>query len=115
MVMPQSFVWFHNSSDNPSDSSRFYEKLLGWTASEGPGGLTMLTSQAGPFAGLAKRDGGAAAGWVPYVQVDDVDGATNAAVTLGATVVSAKVRGPAGEYSVVRDPGGASIALWHKA
>ena len=113
--MSQSFVWFHNSSDNPSESSKFYEKLLGWTASEGPGGLTMLAGQTGPFAGLAKKDGGATAGWIPYVQVDDVDGATNAAVKLGATVVSAKTRGPAGEYSVVRDPGGAAIALWQKA
>jgi predicted enzyme related to lactoylglutathione lyase len=113
--MSQSFVWFHNSSDNPSGSSRFYENLLGWTASEGPGGLTMLAGPAGPFAGLAKTDGGAAAGWIPYVQVDDVDGATNDAVKLGATVVSARTRGPAGEYSVVRDPGGAAIALWQKA
>jgi uncharacterized protein len=113
--MSQSFVWFHNNSDNPSDSSKFYENLLGWTASEGPSGLTMLAGQTGPFAGLAKKDGGSTAGWVPYVQVDDVDGATNAAVKLGATVVSAKARGPAGEYSVVRDPGGAAIALWQKA
>jgi predicted enzyme related to lactoylglutathione lyase len=64
---------------------------------------------------LAKNDGGTTAGWIPYVQVDDVDRATNAAVQLGATVVSAKARGPAGEYSVVRDPGGAAIALWQKA
>jgi predicted enzyme related to lactoylglutathione lyase len=113
--MSQSFVWFHNSSDNPSDSSKFYQNLLGWTASEGPAGLTMLAGHAGPFAGLAKKDGAAAAGWIPYVQVDDVDGATNAAVKFGATVVSAKTRGPAGEYSVVRDPGGAAIALWQKA
>jgi uncharacterized protein len=113
--MSQTFVWFHNSSDNPSDSSRFYQELLGWTASTGPGGLTMLAGQTGPFAGLGKRDSGATAGWIPYVQVDDVDGATSTAVKLGATVVIAKARGPAGEYSVVRDPGGAAIALWQKA
>jgi predicted enzyme related to lactoylglutathione lyase len=112
--MTQSFVWFHNSSDNPSDSSKFYAKLLGWTASEGPGGLTMLGGKAGPFAAVAKRDG-VVAGWIPYAQVEDVDEATNAAVKLGATLVSQKTRGPAGEYSVVRDPGGAAIALWQKA
>jgi predicted enzyme related to lactoylglutathione lyase len=75
----------------------------------------MLAAEAGPFAGLAKKDGGAATGWIPYVQVDDVDGATDTAVKLGATVLSAKTRGPAGEYSVVRDPGGAALALWQKA
>jgi predicted enzyme related to lactoylglutathione lyase len=112
--MSDGFVWFHNSSDNPSGSSRFYEKLLGWTASEGPGGLTMLTGKAGPFAGMAKSDAGAV-GWIPYAQVADVDTATNTALELGATLVAAKRRGPAGEYSVVRDPGGAAIALWQKA
>ena len=112
--MSQSFVWFHNSSNNPSDSTKFYERLLGWTASAGPGGLTMLAGKAGPFAGLAKKEGGVA-GWIPYVEVDDVDVATNAAVEFGATIVSSKARGPAGEYSVVRDPGGAAIALWQKA
>jgi predicted enzyme related to lactoylglutathione lyase len=113
--MSKSFVWFHNSSDNPSASRKFYEQLLGWTSAEGPGGLTMLAAEAGPFAGLAQRDGRGSTGWIPYVQVDDVDSATDAAVKLGATVLSPKTRGPAGEYSVVRDPGGAGVALWQKA
>lgn len=112
--MSQNFVWFHNNSARPADTSAFYQKLLGWTASEGPAGLTMLAGEAGPFAGLAQQDGGTS-GWTPYVQVDDVDKATRAAVRLGATLVSEKTRGPAGEYSVVRDPGGAAIALWQKA
>ncbi len=114
--MTQHFVWFHNSSDNPPGSSTFYEHLFGWTASEGPGGLTMLAGQGGPFAGVAQRDQDAgAAGWIPFVQVDDVEVATKAAATLGATIVSPRTRGPAGEYSIVRDPGGAALALWQKA
>lgn len=112
--MSDGFVWFHNSSNKPSDSSKFYEDLLGWTASPGPGGLTMLAGKGGPFAGVAKGEAGAA-GWIPYAQVDDVDGMTSAAVRLGATVIAPKTRGPAGEYTVVRDPGGAAIALWQKA
>jgi hypothetical protein len=112
--MTQGFVWFHNSSDNPTDSSTFYEKLLGWTPSKGPGGMTMLAGEQGPFAGVARKDGGAA-GWIPYAQVDDVDAATKEAKRLGATILSPKTRGPAGEYSVVRDPGGAAVALWQKA
>lgn len=112
--MSHGFVWFHNSSDNPSRSSEFYKELLGWTASDGPAGLTMLSGPTGPFAGVALAQG-AAAGWIPYAQVDDVDAATTAALELGATVVAAKTRGPAGEYTVVRDPGGAAVALWQKA
>lgn len=112
--MAQGFVWFHNSSDNPSVSSTFYEKLLGWKASEGPGGLTMLAGESGPFAGVGTKDGGPA-GWIPYAQVDDVDAATKKAERLGASILKAKTRGPAGEYAIVRDPGGAAVALWQKA
>ncbi|HYE85936.1 MAG TPA: VOC family protein [Vicinamibacterales bacterium] len=112
--MNEGFVWFHNSSAKPADSRKFYEKLLGWTASDGPDGLTMLAGKGGPFAGLAKADAGAS-GWIPYAQVDDVDVATHEAVALGGTIVAKKTRGPAGEYTVVRDPGGAAVALWQKA
>jgi predicted enzyme related to lactoylglutathione lyase len=114
IAMTQGFVWFHNNSDNAAGSSSFYEKLLGWKASEGPGDLTMLAGENGPFAGVAPKNDGAA-GWIPYAQVDDVDAATAKAQRLGATILSAKTRGPAGEFTVVRDPGGAAVALWQKA
>lgn len=112
--MTSVFVWFHNSSSKPSDSARFYEKLLGWKPSEGPPGMTMLAAGASPFAALGTKEG-KVGGWVPYVQVDDVDGATKRAVSLGAEVLQEKTRGPAGEFTIVKDPGGASIALWQKA
>lgn len=112
--MSEGFVWFHNHSTNSNDSKTFYEKLLGWQASDGPPGMIMFGGAKGPFAGL-----GAAAdevsGWLPYVQVEDVDAATKKAVELGAKVVSARAKGPAGDFSVVRYSGGAAIALWQKA
>jgi predicted enzyme related to lactoylglutathione lyase len=112
--MSNTFVWFHNSSEKPQDSSAFYEKLLGWKPSEGPGGMTMLAGANGPFAGVGDKQGNIN-GWIPYAQVDDVDAATTKAQGLGATVLEPKTRGPAGEFSIVRDPGGAAIALWQKA
>lgn len=112
--MSDTFVWFHNNSDQPTESTAFYARLLGWQPSDGPGGMTMFATAKGPFAGLAATDGDAA-GWLPYVQVDDVDVATKKAVELGAVLVKEKRRGPAGEFSVVRDPGGAALALWQKA
>ena len=111
--MSDTFVWFHNYSENPENSRTFYETLLGWKASEGPG-MTLFSGATGPIAGMGAKDGGTA-GWLPYVQVDDVDAATKKAVRLGATLVKEKTRGPAGEFTVVADPGGAAIALWHKA
>ncbi len=111
--MTAAFVWFHNNSGAPEQSKQFYEKLLGWKSAEGPPGMTMFAGQSGPYAGLGEKDGDA--GWLPYVQVDDVDVATSDAVKLGAALVKPKSRGPAGEFSVVRDPGGAALALWQKA
>lgn len=112
--MSEAFVWFHNSNNEPNESKRFYEKLFGWAPSEGPGGMTLFGGEKGPFAGLGARDRDAP-GWLPFVAVADVDEATQRAVKLGATLVKERTRGPAGEFSVVRDPGGAELALWQKA
>ena len=111
--MSEAFVWFHNSSDKPSDSSAFYESLLGWKHTEGPPGMTMFAGEKGPFAAVGDEPG--TLGWIPYAQVDNVDAATKKAQKLGATLLQKKTRGPAGEFSIVRDPGGAAFALWQKA
>ena len=112
--MSQAFVWFHNGSEKPADAAAFYEKLFGWKPADGPPGMTMLAREAGPFAAVMPKKGDAR-GWVPYVQVDDVAAATKRAVQLGAELLEDQTRGPAGTYSVVRDPGGATVALWQKA
>jgi predicted enzyme related to lactoylglutathione lyase len=112
--MQSVFVWFHNASDKAADAVKFYEKLLGWKSTEGPASMTMFVGDAGPFAGVAPKEG-RVSGWIPYVEVDDVDASVKRAVKLGADVLQEKTRGPAGEFSVIRDPGGASVALWRKA
>jgi uncharacterized protein len=112
--MSDAFVWFHNNSEKPEESRVFYETLLGWKPADGPAGMTLFAGAKGPLAGLGAKEGGTA-GWLPYAQVDDVDAATRKAVKLGAVVLKEKTRGPAGEFTVVSDPGGAAIALWQKA
>lgn len=112
--MPKAFVWFHNRSKNPKQSITFYDELLGWKSADGPPGMTLFVGDDGPFAGVGET-AGHENGWLPYVQVDDVVRATERAKKLGAEVIEARVKGPAGDYSVIRDPGGASVALWQKA
>jgi predicted enzyme related to lactoylglutathione lyase len=112
--MSRGFVWFHNGSNHPSKTAAFYGALLGWQVADGPPGMSMLTGDGGPFAAVAAADG-AASGWIPYAQVDDVDAATARATSLGAAVLQPRTRGPAGDFTIVRDPGGAAIALWQKA
>ena len=109
----QPFVWFHNHSDDPARARKFYEDLLGWHVGEGPPGMTLFGSDKGPCAALGPSE--ARTGWLPYVEVPDVSAATTRAVELGAVLVQERTRGPAGEFAVVRDPGGAAVALWQKA
>lgn len=111
VTMSEAFVWFHNSSNKPNDSITFYASLLGWTHTEGPGG-PLLAGDEGPFASVS--DAETAVGWIPYAQVDDVEAATRKALSLGAVLLREKTRGPAGEFAIVRDPGGAVVALWQK-
>ena len=114
--MTSPFVWFHHNGEKSKETKSFFESLLNWKTSEGPGGLSLLTADAGPFAatGSKKDRYGDRDEWIPFVAVDDVDAATQRATALGATLLRDKSRGPAGEFTVVRDPGGAALALWKK-
>lgn len=115
--MSSPFVWFHHNGRKPNETKLFLVSLLGVQASDGPLGMTMLAAEAGPFAALGSTSDryGERDEWVPFVAVADVDAATTRAVGLGAALVREKSRGPAGEFTVVRDPGGAALALWKKA
>lgn len=115
--MSSPFVWFHHNGSKPSAAKAFLQSLLDLQASDGPDGMTMLAAGAGPFAALGSATDryGDHDEWIPFVAVEDVDAATKRAVGLGASLVREKRRGPAGEFSVVRDPGGAALALWKKA
>lgn len=115
--MSATFVWFHHNGKQPRVTQAFLEGLVPIQAGPGPGGLTMLATGAGPFAALGNPDDryGDHDEWIPFVAVDDVDAATARALALGAALVRDKRRGPAGEFSIVRDPGGAALGLWKKA
>lgn len=113
--MPASngFVWFHNGSEEAKKSTRFYEELVGWKGTASPDGATLLSAGGQPFASVAARGKGPG-GWVPYVEVPNLDAATAGAKKLGATVLTPRIAGPMGDFTVVQDPGGAQLALWQK-
>jgi predicted enzyme related to lactoylglutathione lyase len=115
--MSSPFVWFHHNGKNPNKTKTFLESLLGIQTSDGPGGMTMLAAGGGPFAALGSEEDryGDRDEWIPFLAVEDVDVATQRAVAAGASMLREKSRGPAGEFTVVRDPGGAALALWKKA
>ena len=110
--MPDAFVWFHNGTKKPAESVSFYEQLLGWKPASGPDGMTLFAGAKGPFAAVGDEQG--IGGWIPYAQVTDLAAATQKATKLGAKVIQSQKRGPAGDFTVLRDPGGATLALWQK-
>lgn len=114
--MNTPFVWFDHRSDDPSGAGEFYTKLLRWTpAAQGPPGVTAFDGEDGrPWSGMAASEE-LPTGWLPYVQVDDLDQATDEAVELGAETIKARTRGPAGDFVVLRDPAGGAVALWQSS
>jgi predicted enzyme related to lactoylglutathione lyase len=75
---------------------------------------TMIKVGEGTGGGLLKNPiPGAPAMWVAYVEVDDVQAATDKAKSLGARVMQdvQEVMG-AGRFSIITDPNGAMLGLW---
>jgi predicted enzyme related to lactoylglutathione lyase len=52
--------------------------------------------------------------WLPYVEVDCVNDATERARELGARVLLGPREGPAGWRSVIATPAAGEIALWQQ-
>lgn len=113
--MRREIVHLELHTPDLAGASAYYRRLLGWAPE------TVVT-RCRPYVSI---DAGLSAGivgcgaqlpvWIPYVEVDDVDVATDRAVSLGATTVLAPRAGPHGRRAVVRSAGGGDLALWHES
>jgi uncharacterized protein len=52
--------------------------------------------------------------WLPYVEVAEVEAATEQARDLGATVLLEPREGPSGRRSIVATPEAGEVALWER-
>jgi predicted enzyme related to lactoylglutathione lyase len=97
-----------------SRASVLYAQLCGWP-------LERIDTASGSYHAL-DLGGGFSGGivecdvrrplWLPYIEVDRVDVATDRARKLGASVLLGPREGPAGWRSVVATPAGGEIAFW---
>jgi uncharacterized protein len=97
-------------------ASGFYARLLGWRPE-------WIETRAGCYFSLA-TGGEVGAGivqcptdrprWLPYVQVERIDEATDRARRLGGSVSLGPCEGPAGWRCVVSAPDGGEVALWQQ-
>ena len=111
--MASPFVWFDVIGSDRSGTSRFLADTFGWQQND-IGSMTMqIDGDNGPFAGVcnAMED---VAGWVPYVEVDDLAVEARKAKTNGADILAEQMEGPAGTATFIREPGGSVMALWKR-
>jgi hypothetical protein len=117
------FVWHDLFTRNAAQSKSFYERIAGWSyvtehAIEfawggGQGGDYILAHSEGEAgAGFVESNGLEQFGWMPYVEVDDVDATAERALELGGTVtkVPFDVNG-VGRNCLLRDPNGACVGI----
>ena len=115
--MANGFMWFDvnaRSEDVPA-VTEFYRALfdgpIGPDDSDGPYAAWMMNG-AQPWAAVVEASDVTTGRWVPYVHVDDLEGAVAKAIAAGGTVALPKTAGPAGHAVTIADPAGALIALW---
>jgi len=97
----------------------FYEGMCGWRPEH-------IESRHGSYLGLdlarefgggiveSENGGDGQAIWLPYVQVGDVQAATERAQQLGAAKLLEPREGPAGWRSIIQTPEGGQLAFWQQ-
>lgn len=116
------FCWNELLTSDTDACAPFYTGIFGWSleSNEMPGFGKYWVFNRGPKmeGGMMPlpepaRQAGVPSHWLPYVAVDDVDGRTEKATSLGAQVHCAPTDIPQmGRFAVVSDPQGAVFAMF---
>lgn len=113
------FVWHELMTADPEAAIRFYPTVTGWGVlpfDQDPS-YRMWTVNGVPIGGVLPipedaKAMGARPYWLPYIGTPDIEEATNRAVELGATLFVPPTQIAVGIFSVLRDPQGATFALF---
>lgn len=116
-VPPGHWCWHELQASDPAKALPFYEGLFGLTHDTVPladGSYYVLKSGDRGRGGIMKSfSADAPSMWLPYVHVADVDASTAKAKSLGADIcVPPSDIAGIGRFSVLRDPQGASLAVF---
>jgi predicted enzyme related to lactoylglutathione lyase len=114
MSRPRPVVHLELHAGDRARASAFYANLLGWRRQLiGAGrGSYLALELGGEFGGGIVQCGTTRPLWLPYVEVDQLQAATDHARQLGASVLLAPREGPAGWRSVISAPRGGELAIW---
>ena len=114
-LLPRPVVHLELRTGNPARACAVYSQLFGWRGERihvGTESYLALGWGAQLEVGVIES-GVPCPDWLPYVEVDDVERATERARFLGASVALGPTEGPLGWRSVIATPAGAEIGLWH--
>ena len=111
---PRPVVHLELHTTDQARASMFYAQLLRWRPERvrAACGSYLALELGGGFGGGIVECGTRHPLWLPYVQVDQIEGFTERARRLGAAVVLEPREGPAGWRSVVSSPEGGEVAFW---
>ena len=117
--MANPFVHVELNTPDAEKAKGFYAKLFSWQLEDVPnpavpsGEYTMIKVGKGTGGGIMKQIPGGPAGWLAYVEVEDIRAATKKAKSLGGVIMKdvTEVMGM-GSLSIIQDPTGAMLGLW---
>ena len=113
---PGCLTWNELHVPDIGAAASFYGELFGWTteAMQTGGGPEYHVIRNGERSngGITSTQPGEPPNWVPYFAVESLDGALAAAADAGGETLAGPITMPAGQIAVMRDPQGATFALW---
>lgn len=117
--MANPFVHVELNSPDPEKAKAFYAKLFQWQMEDMPNpatpdhSYTVIKVGEGTGGGIMKQLPHGPAGWIPYIEVDDLRVATAKAKSLGGKIMKDVSEVPEmGWFSIIQDPTGAVLGLW---
>jgi predicted enzyme related to lactoylglutathione lyase len=111
---PRPVVHLELHTPDQVRASAFYARLLQWRPEvvHSTGGSYLSFDTGTGLGGGIVECGTRRPLWLPYVEIDGIDEATDCARRLGADVLLEPREGPAGWRCVVSSPTAGEVALW---
>jgi predicted enzyme related to lactoylglutathione lyase len=111
---PTPLVHLELHTANLGRAGAFYTRVCGWRAERitTAGRSYQALDWEGEVGGGIVECGTSRPLWLPYVEVAEIEAATELAVAAGAHVMFDPREGPSGWRSVVTVPDGAELAFW---
>ncbi len=115
LIRPGAITYLHIPAADPVASAAFYHDVFGWTIHDPQGRRPSFEVPGGGLSGafMVDHPPTPAPGVLPYVYVDDVDGAVQRIRAQGGRILTEPF--PEGRLivAVFHDPGGNAMGLWH--